>query len=91
MTTEKKEETEMKTLTVDATAYNQWVYVNLKNGKTQTVTMEGSDDESAVTVDWQIAHTSLYGSKNQWRLCCKNRYDGYEQGDYNSDRRICRR
>ena len=44
---EKKEETEMKTLTVDATAYNQWVYVNLKDGKTQTVTMEGSDDESA--------------------------------------------
>lgn len=52
---EKKEETEMKTLTVDATAYNQWVYVNLKDGKTQTVTMEGSDDESAVTIDWQIA------------------------------------
>lgn len=44
---EKKEETEMKTLTVDATAYNQWVYVNLKDGKTQTVTMEGSDNESA--------------------------------------------
>ena len=52
---EKKEETEMKTLTVDATAYNQWVYVNFKDGKTQTVTMEGSDDESAVTIDWQIA------------------------------------
>ena len=50
-------------MTVDATAYNQWVYVNLKDGKTQTVTMEGSDDESAVTIDWQICHTSLYGSK----------------------------
>ena len=34
---EKKEETEMKTLTVDATAYNQWVYVNLKDGKTNNV------------------------------------------------------
>lgn len=27
---EKKEETNAQTLTVDATAYNQWVYVNLK-------------------------------------------------------------
>lgn len=52
---EKNEETNQKTLTVDATAYNQWVYVNLKNGETQTVTMEGSDDESIVTIDWQIA------------------------------------
>lgn len=52
---EKKVETSKQTLTVDATAYNQWVYVNLKDGKTQTVTMEGSDDESKVTMDWQIA------------------------------------
>lgn len=52
---EKKEETNAQTLTVDATAYNQWVYVNLKNGKIQNVTMEGADDESAVTIDWQIA------------------------------------
>lgn len=52
---EKKEGTNARTLTVDATAYNQWVYVNLKDGKTQTVTMEGADDESAVTIDWQIA------------------------------------
>ena len=42
---EKKEGTNVQTLTVDATAYNQWVYVNLKDGKTQTVTMEGTDDE----------------------------------------------
>lgn len=53
---EKKEnETKANTLTVDATAYNQWVYVNLKNGQTQTVTMEGTDDESKVDIDWQIA------------------------------------
>lgn len=52
---EKKVETNKQTLTVDATDYNQWVYVNLKDGKTQTVTMEGSDDESKVTMDWQIA------------------------------------
>lgn len=52
---EKKEETNAQTLTVDATDYAQWVYVNLKDGKTQTVTMEGSDDESKVTIDWQIA------------------------------------
>ncbi|WP_294531490.1 HmuY family protein [uncultured Bacteroides sp.] len=44
-----------QTLTVDATKYNQWVYVNLKDGKTQTVTMDGKDDESKVTIDWQIA------------------------------------
>lgn len=52
---EKKEDTNAQTLTVDATDYAQWVYVNLKDGKTQTVTMEGSDDESKVTIDWQIA------------------------------------
>lgn len=52
---EKKEETNAQTLTVDATDYAQWVYVNLKDSKTQTVTMEGSDDESKVTIDWQIA------------------------------------
>lgn len=44
-----------KTMTVDATGYDKWVYVDLKSGKTQTVTMKGSDDESAVTIDWQIA------------------------------------
>lgn len=52
---EKSPETIARTLTVNATAYNQWVYVNLKDGNTQTVTMEGSDDESKVTIDWQIA------------------------------------
>ncbi len=51
----KGNETKANTLTVDATAYNQWVYVNLKNGETQTVTMEGIDDESKVGIDWQIA------------------------------------
>lgn len=49
------DESNVKTLTVDATAYDQWVYVNLKDGSTQTVTMEGTDDESKATIDWQIA------------------------------------
>lgn len=42
-------------MTVDATAYDKWVYVDFKSGKTQTVTMNGSDDEAVVTIDWQIA------------------------------------
>lgn len=52
---ETQEATNAQTLTVDATAYDQWVYVNLKDGSTQTVTMQGSDDESQVSIDWQIA------------------------------------
>ena len=44
-----------KTMTVDATAYDKWVYVDFKSGKEQTVTMNGSDDEKLVTIDWQIA------------------------------------
>lgn len=48
-------ETDFKTMTVNATAYDQWIYVNLKDGNSQAVTMEGEDDESKVTIDWQIA------------------------------------
>lgn len=52
---ESEDEVTTKTLTVDASAYDNWVYVDLKSGKTQTVTMAGTDDESAVNIDWQLA------------------------------------